>query len=247
MLNQSQTNEHKESFKSESDEMAAKKTSGREGKPKRRKEQNSEKKTTAKSAQDVKPSYTLQTSTRQQKTGKPKTKMKSSLKENVAPSKSLCSSRTTSRSLPAIPSTEKLSAKALVSNSVSGDAKKAKPKLPSASELREIPVNQTSCLYSYATSGSGLVRSDPDLILGLPQHYDLLSMSSKLSDNVSNRHMFKSVESLRPGSILDGSSTHRSISGASVYSAVTLDAISIQQDQSSVLMSPRPLPVLPER
>lgn len=211
--------------------------------PRKRKDQSGQKETAAKPDNQLDISYISPSSTKQQKTGKPKTKIKSC--PRVARGHHVKSARNISRSLPAKPEAQ---------SHTQGSAPKTKIKqtLPTASELKEVPVVQTTVPF-YASSASflGSVQSDPDFILGLPQHYDIISLSSRTS---MNKNVPPSGEQLRPGSIIDGSSTYRdgsitnrSVVAGSVYSVVTLDNISVHQDQSSNLMSARPLPVPPGR
>ena len=204
--------------------------------PRKRKDHSPQNVTTAKSKKHLDTSYTASLATRQQKTGKPKTKMKSS----PVAAKRLNNSRhvkNSSRSLPVRPSVQ-------TRTRASPSRATTKQNVPTASELREVPVVQNNTpLYSSFLSASysdnQTIQSDPDLILGLPQHYDLLSLSSRFS---SSRHRHASRDQLTAGSIIDGCSTHRSVGASSVFSAVTLDNISVHQDQGSVHSSTRPLP-----
>ncbi|XP_052248432.1 uncharacterized protein LOC127856337 [Dreissena polymorpha] len=105
-----------------------------------------------------------------------------------------------------------------------------------SSELREVPVIQNSIPLHFLGRG----HNDPDLLLGLPQHDDLISLSVNSNASMSNIrvHMYDQLE---PGTILDGSGTHRSSVMDSVYSNVPRTPRS--QGQSLTLTSPRPLPV----
>lgn len=212
--------------------------------PRERKGQSPQKSNTAKAENmenKLDSSYTSPSSTKQQKTGKPKTKIKSS--PGVAKGPNVKSAMNIPRSLPAKP---------IVQPHIQDSAPKSKIKQtrPSATDLKEVPVVQTKLpLYASSASFIGSVQSDPDLILGLPQQYDLLSLSSRTS---LNHNINSSREQLQAGSVIDGSSTYRdgastyrSVVAGSVYSAVTLDNISVFQEQSSVLLSARPLPVPP--
>ncbi|KAH3885140.1 hypothetical protein DPMN_009130 [Dreissena polymorpha] len=105
-----------------------------------------------------------------------------------------------------------------------------------SSELREVPVIQNSIPLHFLGRG----HNDPDLLLGLPQHDDLISLSVNSNASMSNIrvHMYDQLE---PGTILDSSGTHRSSVMDSVYSNVPRTPRS--QGQSLTLTSPRPLPV----
>ncbi|KAH3816576.1 hypothetical protein DPMN_118094 [Dreissena polymorpha] len=54
-----------------------------------------------------------------------------------------------------------------------------------SSELREVPVIQNSIPLHFLGRG----YNDPDLLLGLPQHDDLISLSVNSNASMSNIHL----------------------------------------------------------
>lgn len=192
--------------------------------------------TTAKSAHHSKPSNTVPLPSKQQRTGKPKTKMKASSDVSEhSDSVSKSPPKKAPRSLPSRPSQQQVPS--------SGAPKRIKRE--SGSELKEVPVIPYDTPLCSARGGAPvleIMRSDPDLVLGLPQQYDLVSLSSRTE--ALNRSICQAGDRLKPGSVVDGSSTHRSVGAGSVYSGFTLETISICAEQ---LTSPRPLPIPPQR
>jgi len=109
-----------------------------------------------------------------------------------------------------------------------------------ASELKEVPVVQPNTVPFYCSlpsdRNSARAQNDPDLILGLPQQSDLLSMSHYTSASATSLSFSADLE---PGSVLDGWSTYRSVGDVSmVVGGVT----STPRSQGHSLLSPRPLP-----
>lgn len=109
-----------------------------------------------------------------------------------------------------------------------------------ASELKEVSVDQKSALlYSHLyrnsySNASGSFHGGPDLILGLPPSQAALVDTSSI-----NQYSFSSLPPMSPGTIVDGSGTHRSSTVDSTFS--------VHFEDVNSLASPRPLPQLPGR
>lgn len=200
--------------------------------------------TTARSVSQLQLSY-AGSNDKQLRTGKPATKMKppSGANKKLETNSLQLSKRASSRSLPAPPT---LSPKTqTLKNTKMTGARKRTSSEPLAGELKEIPVKQQSVLLhshlyeSTYSIASGSVNSGPDLILGLPQHYDTISQTVSLDASSVNFHSHSAVP-MSPGTILDGAGTHRSL-GAGSSLSVHFDL----QEQNLTL--PRPLPGLPRR
>lgn len=181
--------------------------------------------------------------TQEQTTRKTTTKLKSAKgTKQESDTKAVSKSNTArNRLLPVLPSLP-LKTQTSKDTNVRTGARKRTNSGPFAGELKEVPVKQHSVilhshLYDTHSLASGSVHNGLDRILDLPQHYDAISQTVSLDADSS--------VPLSPGTILDGSCTHRSSSAGS-----NLNVRFDMQGQNSDFVSftsTRPLPGPPVR